>query len=132
MGSGPGHGRSSHQTSSVAYISSRPPHIRPDCLTRTRLLDQLDSGLDSALTLISAPAGFGKTTLLVQWVARAEPPVAWVTVREQNKSALTFFRSLAEAVRACYPDAPILPDTSRLLRHGARAPHEYIAATLFR
>jgi LuxR family maltose regulon positive regulatory protein len=96
------------------------------------LLDQLDRGLDSALTLISAPAGFGKTTLLVQWVARAAPPVAWVTAREQNKSALTFFTSLAEAVRACYPGAPILPDTSRLLRHGAHAPHEYIAATLFR
>jgi LuxR family transcriptional regulator, maltose regulon positive regulatory protein len=132
MDSGPRRGRSSHQTSSVAYISSRPPHIRPDCLTRARLLDQLDSGLNNALTLISAPAGFGKTTLLVQWVARAAPPVAWVTAREQNKSALTFFTSLAEAVRACYPGAPILPDTSRLLRHGARAPHEYIAATLFR
>jgi LuxR family maltose regulon positive regulatory protein len=55
-----------------------------------------------------------------------------VTVREQNKSALTFFTSLAEAVRACYPDTPTLRDTSRLLKHGARAPHEYIAATLFR
>jgi LuxR family maltose regulon positive regulatory protein len=117
---------------SVAYIASRPPHIRPDCLTRTRLLDQLDRGLTCALTLISAPAGFGKTTLLVQWVTRASLPVAWVTVREQNKSALPFFISLAEVVRACYPGAPTLRDTARLLKHGAHAPHEYIAATLFR
>src|SRR5215831_8025845 len=124
--------RTLQQAASVASSASRPPHIRPDCLLRARLLDQLDSGLASALTLLSAPAGFGKTTLLAQWLERTPQPVAWVTVREQNKSALAFFTLLAEAARACYPGAPTLRDTARLLKHGARAPLEYISATLFR
>lgn len=47
-----------------------PPRVSRELVVRTRLLDRLDLGLDRALTLISAPAGFGKTTLVVQWLQR--------------------------------------------------------------
>src|SRR6516162_5542301 len=44
------------------------PRSRPNSLRRSRLQAQLDAGLDRPLTLLSAPAGFGKTTLVGDWV----------------------------------------------------------------
>jgi LuxR family maltose regulon positive regulatory protein len=132
MGNSSPHTRSARATDAVTHIASRLPRIRPDCLTRGRLLHQLDAGLASALTLVSAPAGFGKTTLLAQWVASTSLPVAWMTVREQDMSAHAFFAALTEAVQGLFPAAPILGDTAHLFTYGARAPQHYIAATLCR
>jgi LuxR family maltose regulon positive regulatory protein len=44
------------------------PPVRPELVTRPRLLERLNAGLHHKLTLISAPAGFGKTTLLSEWI----------------------------------------------------------------
>jgi len=44
------------------------PPARPELVSRPRLIEQLNAGLDRKLTLISAPAGFGKTTLLSEWI----------------------------------------------------------------
>ena len=44
------------------------PPIRPELVSRPRLIERLNEGLDRKLTLISAPAGFGKTTLVSEWV----------------------------------------------------------------
>ena len=48
------------------------PPLRPNVVLRPRLTEQLNAGLHRKLTLISAPAGFGKTTLLSEWVAHCE------------------------------------------------------------
>ena len=45
------------------------PPVRPELVSRPRLIEQLNAGLDRKLTLISAPAGFGKTTLLSECAA---------------------------------------------------------------
>jgi ATP/maltotriose-dependent transcriptional regulator MalT len=45
------------------------PRRQPQFITRARLLAQLDAGLQSKLTLVSAPPGFGKTTLVADWAA---------------------------------------------------------------
>src|SRR5438132_11421343 len=48
------------------------PRLRPNVVLRPRLSERLNEGLHRKLTLISAPAGFGKTTLLSEWVASLE------------------------------------------------------------
>jgi LuxR family maltose regulon positive regulatory protein len=50
------------------------PPVRGSIMPRPRLLERLDAGLGHRLTLISAPAGFGKTTLLAAWITRYRPP----------------------------------------------------------
>jgi LuxR family maltose regulon positive regulatory protein len=117
---------------SVRTQSPRPPRIRSDSLVRERLLRQLDAGVASALTLVTAPAGFGKTTLLAQWASHVSMPVAWMRVREQHADARTLFGAITEAVQGLFSARTTLTDSSRLLRYGARAPERYVASTLIR
>ena len=58
------------------------PPPRPKVVLRPRLIERLNEGLAGGckLTLISAPAGFGKTTLVSKWVAVCEQPVAWLSL----------------------------------------------------
>ncbi|HET6262080.1 MAG TPA: hypothetical protein VFG99_07555, partial [Chloroflexia bacterium] len=58
------------------------PPPQPRVVLRPRLIERLNESLDRKLTLISAPAGFGKTTLLRGWVADSERPVAWLSLDE--------------------------------------------------
>jgi LuxR family maltose regulon positive regulatory protein len=126
------HIRSVLQQDLTAPLTSRPPRTRPDCLRRERLLRRLDAGAASALTLVTAPAGFGKTTLLAQWAAGLSLPVAWITVREQHADARTLFTAITLATQRLFPATAMLPDSSRLLRHATRAPSRYVASTLVR
>jgi LuxR family maltose regulon positive regulatory protein len=67
-----------------------PPH-RPDLVPRPSLIEQLNTGLSRKLTLISAPAGFGKSTLLSTWVAQIESKqVAWLSL-DKGDNDLTCF-----------------------------------------
>jgi LuxR family maltose regulon positive regulatory protein len=56
------------------------PQSQANLVPRPGLLVHLEQGLDGKLTLVSAPAGFGKSTLLVEWVRKAEIPFGWVTL----------------------------------------------------
>jgi len=51
------------------------PPIRPQMVSRPRLIERLNTGLHRKLTLVSAPAGFGKTTLLSEWAADWRLPI---------------------------------------------------------
>jgi LuxR family maltose regulon positive regulatory protein len=62
----------------------RPPHLRRDLVSRPRLLERLDDGAEHDLTLVSAPAGYGKTTLLAEWAASVGRPVAWLALAESD------------------------------------------------
>ena len=55
------------------------PKSHPDVVLRSRLIERLNQGSRSKLTLISAPAGFGKTTLVKEWVAVIEHQAAWLS-----------------------------------------------------
>jgi LuxR family maltose regulon positive regulatory protein len=66
------------------------PPVRPELVSRPHLIEQLNAGLDGKLTLISAPAGFGKTTLLSEWAAGCGRPVAWVSLDEGDNDPARF------------------------------------------
>ncbi|MGD1995015.1 MAG: LuxR C-terminal-related transcriptional regulator [Anaerolineae bacterium] len=89
------------------------PSPRPDRVQRPHLLRRLDEGLRTGhkLTLVSAPAGYGKTTLLSEWCASIEWPVTWLSLDEGDNDPARFLTYLTEALeRLPLPPAPALPD----------------------
>jgi ATP/maltotriose-dependent transcriptional regulator MalT len=70
---------------------------------RQRLIAQLNGGLQCNLTLIAAPAGFGKTTLLSQWLATSARPTAWLTLDDSDSEPTRFLVYLLAAVQAVVP-----------------------------
>ena len=77
------------------------PPPRPKIVLRPRLIERLNEGLSAGrkLTLISAPAGFGKTTLVSEWVAGCERPVAWLSLDEGDNDPTRFLTYLVAALQ---------------------------------
>jgi LuxR family transcriptional regulator, maltose regulon positive regulatory protein len=80
------------------------PQPRPQIVLRPRLIERLDEGLHRKLTLISAPAGFGKTTLVSKWIADRERPVAWLSLDEGDSDPIRFLTYLVAAFRTVAPN----------------------------
>ena len=76
------------------------PQPRPDLVQRTHLIDRLNIGIHQKLTLISAPAGFGKTTLLSEWVSQSETPVAWISLDKGDVDSVHFIHYLVAALQS--------------------------------
>jgi LuxR family transcriptional regulator, maltose regulon positive regulatory protein len=74
------------------------PRSRGGFLTRPRLLERLTEGSASELTLVCAPAGFGKTALLADWVHRSQQPAAWLSLDEDDNDPGRFWRYAAAAL----------------------------------
>src|SRR3954466_4884774 len=90
-----------------------PPRLRTALVARDTLLARLDQGLEHKLTLLSAPAGFGKTTLVCQWLRQIadsldpnlqsaiynlqSPRVAWVALDAGDDDPVRFWRYVATA-----------------------------------
>src|SRR5512137_2689304 len=77
------------------------PPPRSKIVLRPRLIERLNEGLSSGrkLTLISAPAGFGKTTLVSEWVAGCGRPVAWLSLDEGDNDPTRFLTYLIAALQ---------------------------------
>ena len=75
------------------------PPPRPKIVLRPRLIERLNEVLHRKLTLISAPAGFGKTTLVSEWVASCERPVAWLSLDEGDNDPTRFLTYLIAALQ---------------------------------
>jgi len=81
------------------------PPVRPELVSRPRLIRELDSGLQGRLTLISAPAGFGKSTLLSEWVrtleSRPSTPVrvAWLSLDKSDNDPTRFWGYVITALQ---------------------------------
>jgi LuxR family maltose regulon positive regulatory protein len=82
------------------YIPPPPPKVVP----RPRLSERLNAGLHRKLTLISAPAGFGKTTLVSAWVAGCDRQVAWLSLDEADSDPILFLTYLVAALRTVVPN----------------------------
>jgi len=134
-------------TSELLHTKLAPPQLRPPLVPRTKLLDKLDRGLERKLTVLSAPAGYGKTTLVSQWIAArsaelrvlsSELPsskvtqnskllthnshVAWVALDTGDNDAVRFWRYV---FAACQALGPAIGSAARnLLRASARPDYE--------
>ena len=75
------------------------PSPRSNLVSRPRLIERLNAGLHRKLTLVSAPAGFGKTTLLSEWVAGCGRPVAWALLDEGDNDLVRFLAYLVAALQ---------------------------------
>src|SRR3990172_4556701 len=82
------------------------PPPRPKIVLRLRLIERLKEGLSSGrkLTLISASAGFGKTTLVCEWVAVCERPVAWLSLDEGDNDLSRFLTYLVASLQTIAKD----------------------------
>jgi LuxR family maltose regulon positive regulatory protein len=112
------------------------PPLRRDYVPRPRLLARLAEGLERRLVLVSAPAGFGKTTLLSEWLlARRRPPtaherpsVAWLSLDAEDNDLARFLRYL---VAALAPAAPEVDEAAAsLLRLPQMPPTEIVLTSL--
>jgi LuxR family transcriptional regulator, maltose regulon positive regulatory protein len=75
------------------------PRPRAQLVPRPRLLKRLTQGMEGTLTLVSAPAGFGKTTLLSQWVAHSGVPVAWLSLDPEDNDPVRFLSGMIAALQ---------------------------------
>ena len=103
------------------------PLPRPKAILRSRLTDRLDDVLHRKLTLVSAPAGFGKSTLVSEWLASRKQPAAWLSLDKEDGDRirfLTYFASAIQAVAAAIGSdvvrvlqSPQPPSTESVLAH---------------
>ena len=79
------------------------PPPRAKVVLRLRLLGRLSDGLHRKLTLVCAPAGFGKTTLVSEWLAGCEKPTAWLSLDEGDSDPARFLTYLIAALQTVVP-----------------------------
>ena len=80
------------------------PRIRRNLVARQRLINQLNDGLHRKLTLISAPAGFGKTTLLAEWIPHSNRCVTWVSLDAADNDPIRFLTYFIAALQLLQPE----------------------------
>ena len=80
------------------------PRIRQSLVKRPRLLEKLDAGVDGKLTLVSAPAGYGKTTLVANWlfqsVNRVTPRFCWLSLDIEDNDPVQFVTYLTGTLQS--------------------------------
>ncbi len=79
------------------------PPPRPKVVPRPRLIDRLNAGLHGKLTLMSAPAGFGKTTLVTEWISVSDIQVAWLSLDEGDSDSARFLTYIVAALKTVAP-----------------------------
>jgi LuxR family maltose regulon positive regulatory protein len=75
------------------------PPVRSDLVARPRLVERLESNIGRKLTLVSAPAGFGKTTLLSEWIHHQKRSAAWISLDKGDNDLARFFAYFISAFR---------------------------------
>jgi LuxR family maltose regulon positive regulatory protein len=106
------------------------PPPRPKVVLRPRLIDQLNEGLHAGhkLTLISAPVGYGKTTLISEWAARCRRSVAWLSLDEGDSDLTRFLAYIIAALQTI--SANIGKGVAGILQPAQPAPTEPILTAL--
>jgi len=88
----------------LLYTKLNPPPIRERLVARTRLFEKLDASLNQKLTLICAPAGYGKTTLLSQWINHRSEKIGWITLDNSDSDLAQFIQYFLAAIQCIDPN----------------------------
>ncbi len=81
------------------------PSVVTDHLTRQHLLDRLNQHRQRPLTLVSAPAGYGKSLLVSHWLETCDIPSGWISLDEDDNDLRTFTAYFIAAVERLFPEA---------------------------
>ena len=107
---------------SASFLVSKihTPSTRIDTVKRPRLLQQLNDGINSKMSLVSAPAGFGKTTTVIEWIRQTGRPVAWLSLDEQDNDPSRFLSYLIRAIQNILPGfgESVLDDIQNSIQNG--------------
>jgi len=79
------------------------PRLPGEFIHRPRLTDRINQGVKCPLTLLTAPAGFGKTNLLVEWTRETDLPVAWLSIDSDDNNPSRFIRYAIGALQTVAP-----------------------------
>jgi len=104
------------------------PRLPTSLVARSRLSERLGSGAASRLTVVSAPAGFGKTTAVAAWLQLPNPhPVAWLSLDESDRQPSAFWTYVVTALQGVVPG---LGDGILEVLQSARPPVQSVLATM--
>jgi LuxR family maltose regulon positive regulatory protein len=104
------------------------PRIRRELVSRPRLIERLNAGLNGCLTLVSAPAGYGKTTLVTQWLNSTKCPSTWLSLDESDNDPTRFLAYFVAALRTV--DADIGKGALSALQSPQPPPSEAVLTSL--
>lgn len=104
------------------------PQLDSDLVHRDRLIEVMDRDGEGPLTLVSAPAGYGKSVLVAQWVEQLDSPTAWLSLDASDSELRAFLRYFLAALDTVSPGA--CEATHELLAAGSLAPIPVLAGYL--
>src|SRR6266498_2148126 len=89
----------SRKMENILHTKLMPPRLQSSAIQRDDLLSRLDNSLGKKLTVVAAPTGFGKTTLVSMWMASRDFASAWVTLDENDNDPSRFWTYVISALR---------------------------------
>ncbi len=116
------------QSDPLIHTKLRLPSIRSNLIPRPRLQEPIAQGLRGPLTLIIAPAGFGKTTLVASCIASCGMPVAWLSLDKDDNQALRFLSYVIAALQET--DKTIGGEAAQLMAARQQPPEEVVLTNL--
>ena len=118
---------SSDKTYLILTKLHRPP-LPPDLVEHSDTEPFTDPENRHPLTLVCAPAGYGKSTLAAQWIEKTDLPAAWISLDENDSDLQTFLNYLVAAVRGIFPGS--CRELAEMLTADVLPPTEVVAGRL--
>jgi len=112
----------------LLYTKLHRPQVDSNHVYRSHLLARLNQYGDMPLSLISTPAGYGKSVLISSWMEACEDPGAWLSLDENDSDLRTFINYFIAAVQSIFPKACL--DTQAQIKQLELPPIEYLGASL--
>ncbi|MCJ7759302.1 MAG: LuxR C-terminal-related transcriptional regulator [Gillisia sp.] len=104
------------------------PRLTTEHVFRFRLIDELNKNMYKPLSLICAPAGYGKSKLVSSWIEKSKPPAAWLSLSDDDNDFRTFINYLIAAIQKVFPKT--LDKTESLINDPNLPSHKIITHTL--